>query len=147
MKLKNAVVGLQVFVKDVSTSPALSFFRGRVGVIVETDRINTGNGQYELSVKFSDGKSDTMNACDVRKATLDDAGVVVQVLKDSSSKGLLNTVRRVAKPLSITGKGSLVIEASNGWIAREIGDGNYWHVDKENVTIVSTVADFLSASQ
>lgn len=77
MKLKNAVVGLQVYVKtDSDYLYSAPRPRGQVGIIVETDCINSGIGSYELMVQFPNDSKYYMDAYDVRKATADDAGFV-----------------------------------------------------------------------
>ena len=140
MKLSNAVVGLQVFIKEGYGRNSITSVRGKVGII---SAISVGGVTYELQVKFADGKTDLMNACDVRKAKVTDAGAVVKIghLGRSEFVGSIQTVVKDSSNMS----DSITTTFKDGWTGFGIGSGKYWHVAIENVSLVSTVSDFMSA--
>ena len=142
MKLSNAVVGLQVFIKEGYGRNSITSVRGKVGII---SAISVGGVTYELQVKFADGKADVMNACDVRKAKVTDAGAVVKVSQSAPTReeyrGSIQTVVKDSSNMSDT----ITTTFKDGWTGYRVGTGKYWHVAIENVSLVSTVSDFMSA--
>lgn len=69
MKLKNVKVGMRVFVKNREDSKACRHWWGQVGVVTNPDRTEGGvyNTDYNIEVKFPSGRTDIMDAGDVRK--------------------------------------------------------------------------------
>ena len=142
MKLSNAVAGLQVFVRTGLSRTSASFVQGKVGII---SAISVGGVTYELQVKFADGKADVMNACDVRKAKVTDAGAVVKIGQYNATRSeYLGSIQTVVKDSSNV-PDSITTTFKDGWTGFGVGTGKYWHVAIENVSLVSTVSDFMSA--
>ncbi len=145
MKLENAVVGLQVFVKDSRFEKMARSGKVQVAVIKEVFEHSICG--TDVRVEFSDGDRSCIKIQDVRKATLDDAGTVVRVLKSGDSRSLAGSVKTVCKSSEHTESIVIAMSGVSGWKDPSIGAGTYWHVNKGNVSIINTVSDFLSANK